>query len=853
MKRVYTGLVTCLTVVCAMAAAAAAAPPYTLEELMSPPYPFGASAGQPVLSDDGAWLGCLWDDTGYGTRDVWVCELASREWTRLTESWPEKEARLRREFNRDLEQARRDWEEEHQPPEDEAGTDGSATEADGAATTEAGETVAEDEAGEFDEAERVEEFEEDLEKQHKRHGGIGQLAFRRDSHELYWVYEGRLYSRDLDSADGTRLRLNHEDGYRVIDVLPDCDAFLMASDSDLYLWWPATGKLEALTKGGYGDQANDGAIALSPDRRWLAVVVRDYSRVRNTQIPELLADDPHTTSQHYVRPEDTPETVRLKLFDLSAEPPWPTEVELDDEPYYQVVNLDWSPVPGDTRLLVGNITGDTQDYRAYLVTPPDNDIDDPGVELIYTEHDDRWVNWARTAVAWCDDAGLVLLSEQNGYAGLYELVRKPEEETAADEAEEEATDAEEVDDSEDAANGDEESAEDTGSYEAHPLYLCEPELISIEPFRHSHRILLHQRYPDHTGARVAIFDLSDRSCHPLLQGEAWYSPAGMNEAENLLSYQVKDERRFTELGITSVPAPGEDGCVLNGEIILKRDTPEFNAWADTWDVRFLEIPLAEFPEYENIYRGEEHLTVGSLPIKLWLPPGWTADGTYPLLVWIHGAGYASTVTRDPGWTTLPHPWLAEELGWIVAEVEFRGSKGLGRDWRTDVWGRLGHPETDDLIATRRYLIDNYGADPRRTAIWGWSYGGFQTLMTMGLAPGEFPVGVAVAPVNRWENYNYWYSTCRLGDPKENEDEYDRSAPETWLEHVEGDVLIMHGLRDGNTLFQSIAQYLEEGHKLGINVELKLFPSDGHGMGNEQHYIRVFEGLVDYITEHWPAE
>lgn len=80
--------------------------------------------------------------------------------------------------------------------------------------------------------------------------------------------------------------------------------------------------------------------------------------------------------------------------------------------------------------------------------------------------------------------------------------------------------------------------------------------------------------------------------------------------------------------------------------------------------------------------------------------------------------------------------------------------------------------------------------------------------------------------------------------------YDRSAPETYLENVSDDLLILHGLRDSNTLFQSIAQYLEEGHELGINVELKLFPSDSHGMGNDFHYLRLYQAIVDYCQENW---
>ena len=104
---------------------------------------------------------------------------------------------------------------------------------------------------------------------------------------------------------------------------------------------------------------------------------------------------------------------------------------------------------------------------------------------------------------------------------------------------------------------------------------------------------------------------------------------------------------------------------------------------------------------------------GDISVKLWLPPDWSPDGKYPLLVWAHGAGYAQTVTREPGFYKLFHPWVAEQRGWLVAEVDYRGSEGYGRDWRVDVWGRMGHPETDDLVAVKHFLVESYGADPRR--------------------------------------------------------------------------------------------------------------------------------------------
>jgi dipeptidyl aminopeptidase/acylaminoacyl peptidase len=302
----------------------------------------------------------------------------------------------------------------------------------------------------------------------------------------------------------------------------------------------------------------------------------------------------------------------------------------------------------------------------------------------------------------------------------------------------------------------------------------------------------------------------------------------LSEDEQLLAYTLTTETRNADLHLYRL-----DGSEPP-QLVLDRNSDAWLSWTATWHQQFVAVP------------GDG----GDIPVKLWLPPDWRAGKSYPLLIWLHGAGYAQTVNREPGFYKVFHPWVAEELGWIVAEVDYRGSAGYGRDWRVAVWGQLGHPEVDDIVAVKDYFVGNYGADPMRTALWGWSYGGFLTLMALGLAPEDFPIGCAVAPVNRWENYFYWYSTCRLGHPDENKENYERSAAETYLENVTGDLLILHGLRDDNTLFQSIAQYLEKSHELGVDIELKLFPSDNHGIGNEHHYVRLFEAIINFCTSHW---
>lgn len=845
-----------LAACCALLALTGAArAPYALERLFAPPWLFGTSLQSVALSDDGRWLACGWDAQAESHRDLWVRDNTTGAWFQLTDYWPEREARRRREFARDLARAREEWDAAH-PPSDEAkvalAAGGSAGEAAVDPKGKKQET--------FDEQKRIDDFEKELRKQRETFGGIGQTMFLRGSHELLWLYDGAVYSADLDQTPPqSRERLRHEQGFWSLSLPPrdtaraGADAVLLVSDADIFLWYPhgsagrGAGALRQLTTGGYGDRPNDQGYAITPDLQWLAYVSRDYSATRKTQIPDLLSGDPYTTSSSHIRPGDTPESASLTLLDLSVTPPWPIEVKLPEAPHYNVCQVQWSPVPGDTRLLLGVITIDTHELKLYCITPPVADDDKPEIELLYRERDDKWLNWDLMSTGFDAQGGLYLQSERDGRSRLYRLAEKEEEQPAPEPAaaEDEApAGAAPEPASPPAAPATETAKEDWGSHEAQLLFESAHEITAVLMLSRSPRAILQVAEPDPSCRTLLLLDMATGQAQPLFApGLAWRAPVALNDAETVLAYSVGDERHMSETALLDLPALGQaPQCAMDQPVRQRlaesaQSASGWQVWADGWDVRFITVPGA----------------AGPIPVKLYLPPGWRASGSYPLLLWAHGAGYAQTAVRQPGFLELFHPWAAEQLNWIVAEVDYRGSSGYGRDWRVDVWGNLGHGEVDDLVSVKHYLMQHYGADARRTALWGWSYGGYLTLMALGLKPGEFPVGCAVAPVTRWENYHSYFATCRLGAPAEHKDEYERSSAETYLKDVTDRLLIIHGLRDDNTVFQSVAQYIEKSHELGVNVELKLFPSDSHGIGNERHYIRVFQEVLDYAQAHWAED
>ncbi|MCB1215785.1 alpha/beta fold hydrolase [bacterium] len=858
----------CVLLACSFASARA---PYTLEQLYRRPYPFGTSPSPVSVSDDGRFVAMGWDETGQSIRNLWVLDRESGEKLQYTDIWNEYETRRRREFERDLKKDREAWEKQHPATAEEEDVD-STDEAEQSGNgdddqldqVESGETEVDDEDEDvevFDEEERREEFEEELQKSFDSFGGIGGLEWRRDSHELFWNYGGRIYSMDMDSGEPQPLlRLKHENGWSGVQRLRGESRFLLTSAADIYSWDSLTGELVQLTDGGQNEFANTDGYSLSRDGRWLAFSRRDYRGVRQTQIPELYEENPYSIANRYARPQDTPEKVSFFMRDMSGENPWQFDVEIPDEPHYWIQGIDWSPIEGDNRLLLSIVTTDVMGLRVYLVTPHEEG-DGADIELAYSEDDSGWVNGSRTGCGWRSDGSLYLMSEKDGMCAVYSLVPDPEyvPETDDDETETEAesgteteaeVEVEAVDEGEAGTNADAEADADETVHTSHmaqPLSNMDREITGWRYLDEHDMLLLQLAAPTPANRQLLLFDLASGRDLTLAGGNSWTDIAAIDDGQSILLVSAQSPRRMSKLAeidlllATKRLRSGEQG-ILPMWTLIERDCPDFNDWVDSWNTEIIELPTKSPLEVS----GE----AGTVSTKLFLPPDFDPDCSYPLLVYAHGAGYAQNVRDVPQWFDMYFAWLAEERGWIVAVPDFRGSEGYGRDWRIDVKGRLGTPEVDDILVVRDHLVASYGADAQRSAIWGWSYGGFMTLMMMGMAPGEFPVGVAVAPAIDWDNYNYWYSTSRVGKLPGSEEAYERSNASEYLENITGDLLIMHGLRDNNTLFQTVAQYLEKSHEEGINVELKLFPRDSHGIQTNFNFIRVFEGVVEYCEEHW---
>jgi dipeptidyl aminopeptidase/acylaminoacyl peptidase len=233
---------------------------------------------------------------------------------------------------------------------------------------------------------------------------------------------------------------------------------------------------------------------------------------------------------------------------------------------------------------------------------------------------------------------------------------------------------------------------------------------------------------------------------------------------------------------------------------------------------WLDVPIVTFPARDGVM----------LRARLYKPPNFRRGG--PGIVFVHGAGYLQDVHR--WWSYYAREYMFHQLlmqrGYIVIEVDYRGSAGYGRDWRTAIYEHMGGKDLDDNIDAARWLVSAQGADPKRLGIYGGSYGGFITLMAMFTQPDVFAAGAALRPVSDWAYYNNGYTSDILNVPQKDPDAYRRSSPIYFAQGLKGALLICHGMADTNVHFQDsvrLAERLIELRKQ--NWELAVYPAENH--------------------------
>lgn len=305
----------------------------------------------------------------------------------------------------------------------------------------------------------------------------------------------------------------------------------------------------------------------------------------------------------------------------------------------------------------------------------------------------------------------------------------------------------------------------------------------------------------------------------------WNSPV---EFENAGEVLVDEAGRNI---LTTAQSP-----TINPE--LYRVTPKIERLTTSQLPDFAKIPWSQ-PQMIS-FPGPEGATVHAQMI---LPPNYVKGTRIPFVI---GNMYANSGKLD--WDGYTHNYMAQALGIGVLKIDFRASWGQGGEFNSGYYQKMGLIDSEEAVAAKKWLVDNGYAKADRMGVWGWSYGGFLTLMILGTQPGQFHAGVAVASVTEWKNYNHWYTRQRLGLADRDKAIFDKTSPITYADKMQGHLLLVHGMLDDNVLFQDSARFAMKMIDANKDFQQMFYPRDDHSIGRDETRIHVQRQIVQYLYD-----
>ncbi len=551
----------------------------------------------------------------------------------------------------------------------------------------------------------------------------------------------------------------------------------------------------------------------SPDGRHIAFFQLDESNTRDFQMTDFRTLYPEYVKFRYPKAGETNSEIRIGVIDMAGEGMGTTRffdtdtwLEGGNETEYLAL-MGWTPelrsADGEHRVWMLRLDRDQNDLDLLYGDP-----DDASVEVVLEESERTYID-VETGFSYLDMGKLTYLddgehfvwrSDRSGHSHLYLYENDGTFVRPLTSGEWDVT----------AFNGIDE--------EAGALYVTGTLASPLE--RHLYRVAL-----DDAGAEPV----------QITQRPGWHS---LNLSADLRYYIDAYSNATTPAVTTLHRIDGEQLKVLEANERLRATVASLGLRA---------------PEFFTVEAAD------GTPLNgyLLLPSDFDPNREYPLLIHTYGGPGSQEVRNQWGGTErLWHYWLAEEHGILVAGVDNRGTGGRGKTFKAQTYGRLGPMEAEDQIAAAQQLGRRPYVDADRMGIWGWSYGGYLSLLAMLYetdalsGPETFKVGAAVAPVTNWRLYDTIYTERYLSTPQKNPEGYDRGSPVTYAENLrpEQDLLIVHGDFDDNVHVQNTVIMADALQAANKQFEMMIYPGRNHGIYGGPTRLHLFTLLTEFLTE-----
>ena len=248
-------------------------------------------------------------------------------------------------------------------------------------------------------------------------------------------------------------------------------------------------------------------------------------------------------------------------------------------------------------------------------------------------------------------------------------------------------------------------------------------------------------------------------------------------------------------------------------------------------------------------------TSSGVELNGWMmkPANFNANKKYPVILHQYSGPGSQQVIDRWGIGSFGDGGLFEaymcDKGYIMVCVDGRGTGGRGAAFEKCTYLQLGVKEAEDQVETARYLGTLPYIDGKRIGIWGWSFGGYNTLMSMSDGSGAFKAGVAIAAPSDWRFYDTVYTERFMRTPKENAEGYDAGSAIKRAPQLKGSLLLIHGTADDNVHYQNCAEYSEALVQAGIQFDMQVYTNRNHGIFGGKTREHLMNRVANFFIQN----
>ena len=627
--------------------------------------------------------------------------------------------------------------------------------------------------------------------------GIVEYTWAPDAKSILFPLGGDLYLYHLDKASGEAVaRLTNTEAFETDAKVSETGRYVsFIRDQDLFAIDLESGKEKQLTSDGEGAIRNGMAefIAMeemdrdtgywwSPDDRYIAFTQVDESPVELAKRYQIFENSFRVTEERY--PFTGKNNVNIRLGTLELATGKRTWVDLGENDDIYLARVDWTP--DSSAVVFQRQTRDQKRLDLMAADPSDGDS-----RIVLTETSDVWLNLHNNLKFLKQSPGeFIWASERSGYQHLYRYD----------------------------LSGKQIAQITSGDWVVNKL-------LAIDEDR---GVLFFDGFVD-TVLEKHLYEASLSGGKPpkrITAAGSWHSIDMASSADAYI-----DSSSNSNLP-TRVSLHAIDGERLTW--LIENPLDESHPY-------FPYLDRHQAPEFGSLVAedGQE------LSYSLIKPFDFDPKKRYPVIVYTYGGPGAQSVADVWGRNVVFHQYLQQQ-GYIVFTLDNRGSTNRGTAFEFPIYKQMSVVEVQDQARGVEYLRTLSFVDSQRIGIYGWSYGGYMTLMAMMQAPDAFKAGVSGAPVTDWRLYDTHYTERYMSTPSENPEGYDIANVLSHVDALKGSLMVIHGMADDNVLLNHSTLLFREMQKKRVPFESMMYPNETHGFRDPNINIHRTELMMQFF-------